>query len=140
MQDMRIVMRTKMISGRDEPEVMELVVRGSMVRKGQSVYFRYVERLPEGEIQNTVKFDGHGVTVIRSGALDMRLTFVSGMRTETAMATPSGMMQVEADTKSVDFAQDDEKYRLVFVYELSTGDTSMGTFEVDLCAYKLANF
>ena len=132
MEEVRISVRTH-----TEGETTELTVIGSVVQKEDTFYFRYVEQSPEGEIQNTVKFNGQKVIVIRSGARDMRLFFTAEKHTFGSMNIGAETIPLHAYTQQILYNETPMEKQLIFVYDLFISADLIGRFEITLTATSL---
>ncbi|MDF2556819.1 MAG: hypothetical protein K0R71_647 [Bacillales bacterium] len=131
----KISLQTK-IHLNKEPEIFELIVFGEVVPKGNSIYFRYLEQTPEGEIKNIVKFDGKNVSVIRTGAVKMRQNFIKGLETTCLFESPMGTIHLQMKTNSISYLYNENKkeYVLKFIYFLSAQFEQIGMYEITLTA------
>lgn len=131
----KITLQTK-VHLMDEPEVYELIVFGEVVPKGKSIYFRYVEQTPEGEVKNIVKFDEKNVSVIRTGAVKMRQNFIKGQETTCLLESPMGNIHLLMKTNSISYTFNENKreYILKFIYYLSVQFEQIGKYEITLTA------
>jgi uncharacterized beta-barrel protein YwiB (DUF1934 family) len=133
----KISLKTK-VHVDEEPEMFELTVFGEVIPKGKSIYFRYLEQTPEGEVKNVVKFDGKDVSVIRSGAIRMRQNFVKGLETTCLLESPMGNIHLMMKTNSIrySFNESSREYMLKFIYYLSVQFETIGMYEITLTAVK----
>lgn len=119
-----------------EPEIYELIVHGEVVLKEKSIYFRYPEQTPEGEIKNIVKYDGKDVSVIRTGAVKMRQKFIKGQETTCLYEGPMGNIHLLMKTNSISYTFNESKkeHTLKFIYYLSVQFEQIGMYEITLSA------
>lgn len=131
----KIILQTK-VHLNDEPEIYELIVFGEVVQKGKSIYFRYPEQTPEGEIKNIVKFDGKSVSVIRTGVVKMRQNFIKGQETTCILESPMGNIHLSMKTNSISYIFNETKreYVIKFIYYLSAQFEQIGMYEITLTA------
>jgi uncharacterized beta-barrel protein YwiB (DUF1934 family) len=90
--------------GTGSPDSMELMTEGSLFRKDDVWFLRYKESEATGLEGTTTTIrvdDPRTVSVIRTGATHMRMTFVEGLRHVTRMDLPFGTIDVDIFTNAV---------------------------------------
>ena len=70
----KITVNTTIQNG-TEKETYELITFGYYVKKTKSVFLRYEEFLEEGTINTIVKISGQEGSILRTGAVKMRIPF-----------------------------------------------------------------
>lgn len=102
---MKVIIDMETNVGRgDEQETTRNRVTGDLLSKGETTYLKYEEQAEDEEsVRNVVKLSGEEVTIIRNGPVSMHQHFREGVTTEGHYGTPFGTMQMETDTKKVDY-------------------------------------
>ena len=77
-----------------EKETYELITFGHYVKKTKSVFLRYEEIMEEGTINTIVKISGQRGSILRNGAVKMRLPFQKNKTLPEAYETPYGVMEM----------------------------------------------
>lgn len=99
-----LTIRSAQWEGADAPQDIELVTEGSLYRDDGTWSLRYLESEAtglEGTV-TTIRVDApRTVSLIRTGATSMRLTFVEGRRHVTRMEMPFGILDVGVYTSAV---------------------------------------
>ncbi|KPC99825.1 putative beta-barrel protein YwiB [Geobacillus sp. BCO2] len=87
-----------------------------------------------GRVKTTVKIAPDEVTVLRSGAVEMRQTFRRRQETSGHYGTVFGRWALAAKTSSMEFHYDEQrkKGRLFLSYELMLGDERSGRHTLTL--------
>jgi len=109
-------------------EPFELTAFGRYSEKGDSTYLQYDEMMPEGTIHTTVKLKNGEVLILRKGAVDMRLHFITNKKTPGTIHTEHGLMLTEADTKKVTIDESQVEVR----YDLSIQGSYAGTYHMNI--------
>jgi uncharacterized beta-barrel protein YwiB (DUF1934 family) len=109
-------------------EPFELTAFGRYSEKGDSTYLQYDEMMPEGTIHTTVKLKNGEVLILRKGAVDMRLHFITNKKTPGTFHTEHGTMLTEADTKKVTIDEGQVEVR----YDLSIQGSPAGTYHMNI--------
>lgn len=107
-----------------EKEEIEFYTDGECTIKGSTIYLRYEETHELGAVKTTVKIKDREITVIRSGAVRMKQTFIENEQTSTDYSTPFGQMQLATKTNSL-FLQTDKgakEGKVVIIYDLIIGE------------------
>ncbi len=128
----RIVMKSSV----NQVEVYETTVYGTVTKKDGSIYIRYKEQMPFGEVSNTVKYKGEEVIVLRSGAVQVRQVFKVGETNESIITGATGAMNMVVNTKMLQFDVDIEArtYTLDMKYHLTLQYESIGDVHISLTA------
>ncbi|OPX04666.1 DUF1934 domain-containing protein [Geobacillus proteiniphilus] len=108
---------------RDGPrqETVVLEADGMYYIKGETVYLQFAEENELGRVNNIVKIAPDEVTVLRSGAVEMRQTFRRRQETSGHYGTVFGRWALSTKTSAMEFQYDDrqKKGRLFLSYELA---------------------
>ena len=99
-----LTIRGSQWEGASVPAAMELVTEGSLFHKEGAWFLRYKESEATGLEGTTtiIRVDDPGtVSLIRTGATRMKLTFVEGRRHVTRMELPFGTVDVSVFTSAV---------------------------------------
>ncbi|GAD12874.1 hypothetical protein GBL_1091 [Geobacillus kaustophilus GBlys] len=121
---------------RDGPrqETVVLEADGTYYIKGETVYLQFAEENELGRVNNIVKIAPDEVTILRSGAVEMRQTFRRRQETPGHYGTAFGRWALAAKTSSMEFHYDEQrkKGRLFLSYELMLGDERSGRHTLTL--------
>lgn len=109
-------------------EPFELTAFGRYSEKGDSTYLQYDEMMPEGTIHTTIKLKNGEVLILRKGAVDMRLHFITNKKTSGTFNTELGLMMTEADTKKVAIGEGQVEIR----YDLNIQGSHAGTYHMNI--------
>ena len=99
-----LTIRGRQWEGSGTTEAMELVTEGNLFRKEGAWFLRYRESEATGleGTTTTIRVDDEStVSLIRTGATRMKLTFVQGRRHVTRMDLPFGTVDVGVFTSAV---------------------------------------
>ena len=107
---------------RDGPrqETAVLEADGVYYIKGETGYLQFEEENELGRVNNIVKIAPDEVTILRSGAVEMRQTFRRRQETPGHYGTVFGRWAMAAKTDAIEFHYDDKRKRgrLFLSYEL----------------------
>jgi len=120
---------------REETVVLE--VEGIYYIKGKTVYLQFVEENELGRVNNIVKIAPDEVTVLRSGAVEMRQTFRSQQEMPGHYKTVFGRWALATKADAIEFQYDDRRkqgqlflsYELMLEHERSGRHTLTLTFK-----------
>jgi uncharacterized beta-barrel protein YwiB (DUF1934 family) len=99
-----LTIRGSQWEGAGAPEAMELVTEGALFRREGAWFLRYKESEATGLEGTTtiIRVDDPGtVSLIRTGATRMKLTFIEGRRHVTRMELPFGTVDIGVFTSAV---------------------------------------
>lgn len=129
------VKMTTNISQQGEKSQVGIEATGELFQKQELTYIRFKEDLEDiGEVLTVLKVGKQEVTVIRSGAVDMKQRYVYGKRTEGSYATPYGTFRTEADTDQMAMIWSDSGRtgRIQFGYDLTLQGAVAGRYDVTI--------
>ena len=117
-----------------EKETYELITFGYYVKKTKSVFLRYEEFLEAGTINTIVKISGQEGSILRSGAVKMRIPFELDKSLTGRYETPYGVMELDTVTSKVhhSFDEDLKKGEFDFLYRLNMQGSYAGTYHTTI--------
>ena len=117
-----------------EKETYELITFGYYVKKTKSVFLRYEEFLEEGTINTIVKISGQEGSILRTGAVKMRIPFQQNKSLTGRYETPYGVMELDTVTSKVhhSFDEDLKKGEFDFLYRLNMQGSYAGTYHTTI--------
>lgn len=128
----KISVKTTIRNGQDH-ETYEFITFGEYIQKTSSVFLRYEEITEEnGNIQTTVKIaEGEG-SILRNGAVKMRLTFQKNKYLTGSYETPYGTMEMETRTSRIShmFNENARKGEIDLLYDLKMQGSHAGTYHL----------
>lgn len=129
----KITVNTTIHNG-SEKETYELVTFGHYYKKTSSVFLRYEEVLEEGKIQTVVKISGQEGSLLRSGAVKMRIPFQKNKRLTGSYETPYGLFELSTVTSKIQHSFDEEfkKGEFSFLYRLTMQGSDAGTYQLTI--------
>ncbi len=129
----KITVNTTIHNG-EEKETYELITFGHFYKKTNSAYLRYEEFVEEGTIKTLVKISGDEGSLLRSGAVQMRIPFQKNKRVTGNYETPYGILELSTATSRIHHAFDDEskKGEFDFLYRLSMQGSDAGTYQLTI--------
>ena len=129
----KITVNTTIQNG-TEKETYELITFGYYVKKTKSVFLRYEEFLEEGTINTIVKISGQEGSILRSGAVKMRIPFQQNKSLTGRYETPYGVMELDTVTSRVhhSFDEDLKKGEFDFIYRLNMQGSYAGTYHTTI--------
>jgi uncharacterized beta-barrel protein YwiB (DUF1934 family) len=129
----KITVNTTIQNG-TEKETYELITFGYYVKKTKSVFLRYEEFLEEGTINTIVKISGQEGSILRSGAVKMRIPFQQNKSLTGRYETPYGVMELDTVTSRVhhSFDEDLKKGEFDFLYRLNMQGSYAGTYHTTI--------
>ncbi len=118
-------------------ETIALEVDGMYYIKGTTVYLQFVEENELGRVNNIVKIAPDEVTVLRSGAVEMRQTFRCQQEMPGHYQTVFGRWGLATKTEAIEFRYDERRkqgqlflsYELMLEHERSGRHTLTLTFK-----------
>lgn len=129
----KITINTTIYKG-SETESYELTVLGRFQQSATAVFLRYDEVMEVGKVTTTVKLNDQGALIMRSGALNMRMTFRRKLSTLGTYQTPFGTMQTEAFTEQLEHVFESKKNEgsLDLLYDLTIQGEKAGTYHLKI--------
>lgn len=115
-------------------ETFEFVTFGRYYEKASSFYLQYDEEQEVGIIKSTLKISNDRALLLRSGAINMRMTFQKDEETTGKYETPYGTMAMITKTKKLttSFNRAASKGSISIVYDLNMNGAHVGTYELQL--------
>ncbi len=129
----KITVNTTIHNG-SEKETYELTTFGHFYKKSNSVYLRYEEFNEEGTIKTVVKISGQEGSLLRSGAVKMRIPFQKNKTATGSYETPYGILELSTATSKIDHSFDEESNRgeFNFLYRLNMQGSDTGTYQLTI--------
>jgi uncharacterized beta-barrel protein YwiB (DUF1934 family) len=128
----KISVKTTIRNGQDH-ETYEFITFGTYIQKTSSVFLRYEEITEEGgSTQTTVKIaEGEG-SIIRNGAVKMRLTFKKNKHLTGSYETPYGTLEMKTKTSRInhEFNETAKKGEIDILYDLNMHGSHAGTYHL----------
>lgn len=130
-----LTIRGSQWEGTASPATMELVTEGSLYCKEEAWFLRYKESEATGLEGTTTTIrvdDPRTVSLIRTGATHMRVTFVEGRRHVTRMELPYGVLDVDIYTNAVRAGLSDQggEVHLGYSVELNSREPTNSRLDV----------
>lgn len=127
----KISVKTTIRNGQDQ-ETYELITFGEYIRKSSSSYLRYEEVTEEGSIQTTVKIAEREGSILRNGAVKMRLPFQKNKYLSGSYETPYGTLEMGTKTSRIshEFNESIRKGEIDLLYDLKMQGTHAGTYHL----------
>ncbi|WP_338471071.1 DUF1934 domain-containing protein [Niallia sp. XMNu-256] len=122
------------IHNEDEKETYELITFGHFYQKTNSAYLRYEEILEEGTIKTLVKISGDEGSLLRTGAIKMRIPFQKNKRMTGNYETPYGILELSTATSRIHQSFDEEAKKGEFdlLYRLTMQGSDAGTYQLTI--------
>lgn len=95
---------------------------GHLAIKNDTLYLKYTEEMAEiGAVHHTIKITAEEFTVMRQGALSMRMPLVVNRNMEGSYQTPAGKLNLETRAKRLDYKWNDQEENgtIHLVYDLT---------------------
>lgn len=115
-----------------EKETSELTTFGRYYEKGKSIFLQYEEFLEEGSVKSIVKVSEQEALILRSGAINMRMVFVTNKSLAGRYDTPYGTMGIETRTKRLAYKKEASFGTVEIFYELHMQGSLAGTYQLEL--------
>jgi len=130
-----LTIRGSQWEGTASPDTMERVTEGSLFRKEDAWFLRYTESEASGLEGTTTTIrvdDPRTVSLIRTGATHMKVTFVEGRRHVTRMELPYGVLDVDIFTNAVraDLSDRSGEVHLGYSVELNSREPTNSRLDV----------
>ena len=87
-----------------------------------------------GKVSTTIKLSSEGALILRSGAMNMRMTFKKQQTMPGTYQTPYGTMQTEAHTQSLTYSFQPEikEGSVQLIYDLTIHGSLAGTYHLNI--------
>nr|WP_275899604.1 DUF1934 domain-containing protein [Bacillus piscicola] len=123
------------IQQQEARDQVKLQAKGELYQKNDLTYVAFTENLEDiGKVSTLLKIGEQEVTVLRSGAVEMRQLYQYGNITEGSYQTPYGTFKTEADTDQVAvmWSASGKTGRIQFGYDLTLQGTVAGRYDVTI--------
>lgn len=122
------------ITNDSEKETYELITFGQYIQKKSSVFLRYDEVMEEGSAKTVVKVSEQEGSILRSGAVDMRLPFQMNKTLIGSYKTPYGVLDMETSTEEIihEFDNRLRKGLINIFYDLKMQGNQAGTYHLSI--------
>ena len=129
----KITVNTTIHNG-TEKETYELITFGHYYKKTKSVFLRYEEFMEEGTINTVVKISGQEGSILRTGAVKMKIPFHENKSLIGSYETPYGIMDLDTATSRVHHSFDEglKKGEFDFLYRLNMQGSYAGTYHMTI--------
>ena len=122
------------ITNDSEKETYELITFGQYIQKTSSVFLRYDELMEEGSAKTVVKVSNQEGSIVRNGAVEIRLPFQMNKTLVGSYKTPYGVLDMETSTTGIRHEFDDvlKKGLINIFYDLKVQGNHAGTYQVSI--------
>jgi uncharacterized beta-barrel protein YwiB (DUF1934 family) len=129
----KINVKTNIIQGEDT-ETYEFITFGRYQQTDTASFLRYEEEMEIGKVSTTIKLSSDGALILRSGAMNMRMTFRQQQTMPGTYQTPYGTMQTEAHTQQLSFFSQPEitEGLVELIYDLTIQGSLAGTYHLNI--------
>lgn len=129
----KISVKTTIRDGQAQ-ESYELITFGELIRKSRSFYLRYEEILEEESIQTTVKISEGEGSILRNGAVKMRLLFQQNKSLTGSCETPYGTLEIKTKTSKISHKFDEKEHKgeIDLLYDLRMQGMDAGIFHLQI--------
>lgn len=121
-------------------ELLATEADGTLYSKEEATFLAYKEMMENvGQISNIIKIKNNEVTIMRSGGVSMRHTYIKGATTSGAYQSPFGMMEMVTKTENVDFTYhtNSRKAKLFLSFQLQMQGEWVGRHRLTFLIEKL---
>ncbi|MCQ6274578.1 DUF1934 domain-containing protein [Bacillus sp. V3B] len=127
----KITVNTTIRNGQ-EKETYELTTFGQYYKKTNSIFLRYEEHMEEGAIKTVVKISGQEGSILRNGAVNMRLPFYKNKSLRGRYDSPYGVLEMKTLTTRISHRFDEEfrKGEIDLLYDLKMQGSHAGTYHL----------
>lgn len=117
-----------------ETENYEFITIGRFQQTATASFLRYDEEMEVGKVTTTIKLSKDGASILRSGALNMKMTFQKQLTMPGTYQSPYGTMQTEAHTHqlSYHFQPEIKEGSVELVYDLTIQGSLAGTYHLNI--------
>ena len=122
------------ITNDSEKETYELIAFGQYIQKTSSVFLRYDELMEEGTAKTVVKVSEREGSIVRNGAVDMRLPFQMNKTLVGSYKTPYGVLDMETTATRIshEFDYGLKKGLINIFYDLTMLGNHAGTYHLSI--------
>jgi uncharacterized beta-barrel protein YwiB (DUF1934 family) len=127
----KITVSTTIQSG-EEKETYELITFGQYIQKTNSFFLRYEEIMEEGNVKTVVKVSNQEGSILRNGAVNMKLSFRKNKSLKGNYETPYGLLDIHTNTSRINHSFDDrsKKGEIDILYDLKMQGSHAGTYHM----------
>jgi uncharacterized beta-barrel protein YwiB (DUF1934 family) len=127
----KIKVKTTIRNG-EEAETYELITFGHYYQKVNASYLRYEEYLEEGTVKTVVKASGGEGSILRKGALDMKLSFQKDQTLPGTYKTPYGLFDIHTSTSRLSHEFDESRNEgfIDILYNLTIQGSQAGIYHM----------
>jgi uncharacterized beta-barrel protein YwiB (DUF1934 family) len=127
----KITVKTTIRNGH-EKETYELTTFGRYTKKTNAVYLQYEEMMEEGTVNTVVKVSEKEGSIMRSGAIKMRLAFKKNTSLAGIYETPYGVFEMNTLTTRLDHGYNEliGKGEIDLLYDLKVQRAKQGTYHL----------
>ena len=127
----KIKVKTTIQNGQ-EAETYELTTFGQYYQKMNASYLRYEEYLEEGTVKTVVKVSGGEGSILRKGALDMKLSFKKDQTLPGRYKTPYGIFDIHTSTSRLSYEFDESRNEgfIDILYNFKIQGSQAGTYHM----------
>ena len=134
-KDVLITLRGIQSNGADQPEVIELITRGTMTGRNGKFAISYTETEltgTAGVITTFFIFNPKRVVLTREGPIKCRMVFVEGIKEESLYDLGFGalLIGIQAKTVSVDLSENGGRLFIDYTVEVEQTMTSHNSYEI----------
>jgi uncharacterized beta-barrel protein YwiB (DUF1934 family) len=116
------------IDGEKEKYITD--TEGEYYLKNDKHYFRYEEETPYGTAKAMIKVSKDSLEVIKSGAVNMRLSLEVGKLIAGMYDTPYGSIPIDVNTKSIDVYEENNQIKVVASYKMMNNESVIASCEL----------
>ena len=130
----KITVKTVIQNGQDK-EAYELTTFGQYYKKTNSIFLRYEEIMEEDLAINTVvKISSQEGSILRNGAVKMRLLFQKNKTLTGSYDSPYGVLEMKTSTTRIShkFDENVRKGEIDLLYDLRVGGSLAGTYHLKI--------
>jgi len=127
----KITVSTTIRNGK-EKETYELITFGQYIQKTNSTFLRYDEMMEEGTNKTTIKISQQEGSIIRKGAVNMKLLFQKNRSLQGNYQTPYGIFDIQTATSRINHEFDTtlKKGEIDILYDLKMQGSHAGTYHM----------
>lgn len=129
----KITVNTTIRNGQ-EKETYEFTTFGHYYKKTNAIFLRYEEYMEEGAIKTVVKISGQEGSILRNGAVNMRLPFYKNKSLTGSYESPYGILEMKTSTTRInhEFNEDVRKGEIDLLYDLKMQGSHAGTYHLSI--------
>ena len=130
-QDIQLEITATQKAGK-EKNIQKQKITGERIQHGQTVYFRYAEKIEENgpNAQTTIRIHADAVYITRKGALKSTMEFRNHEETVCHYETTAGHLTFQIRTKQIKWTVMEHENQLLLRYELLLGEERLSENEI----------